>query len=97
MPRRRLRGVLFRSYGGHVRASRAFLRMCPNPTEDYDRLTVEPLLERESELETLVAAADAARAGKGVFVLVAGFAVLVRLLLGTLASSRPIWAPSSLT
>src|SRR5207253_6457553 len=40
--------------------------------EDYDRLIVEPLLEREFELELLAAAVDGARAGKGVVVLLAG-------------------------
>ncbi len=39
---------------------------------DYDRVRVEPLLERESELVALVEAVVAARSGAGSFVLVAG-------------------------
>ena len=39
---------------------------------DYDRVPVEPLLERESELVALVEAVEAARVGAGSFVLVAG-------------------------
>jgi DNA-binding CsgD family transcriptional regulator len=39
---------------------------------DYDRVIVEWLLERELEVEALVGVVDAARAGKGSFVFVAG-------------------------